>query len=46
MENDLTCMQSNKDIFKALKFKILDELMPHIRIFVNKNKIFVSTKMI
>ena len=39
-------MQSNKGIFEALKFKILDELMPHIRIFVKKNKMFVNTKMI
>ena len=39
-------MQSNNDIFETMKFKTLDELMPHIRIFVKKTKMFVNMKMI
>ena len=36
IEKDLSCAQSNEDLIKALKHKLLDELMPHIKIFVKE----------
>ena len=32
IENDLTCTQSNENLIKALKSKLIDELMLHIKI--------------
>ena len=32
--NNLTCTQSNEDLTKALKSKLLDDLMPHNKVFV------------
>ena len=32
LKNDLSCTQSNKDLIKALKSKLEDELMPHMRV--------------
>ena len=34
--NDLTCMQPNVDFFKALKFQLENELMPHIKMFIKE----------
>ena len=34
--NDLTGTQSNKDLIKALKSKLLDEIVPYIKIFIQE----------
>ena len=35
--NDLTGTQSNEDLIEALKSKLLDEIMPYIKIFINRS---------
>ena len=34
--NHLTSAQSNEDFIEALKSKLLDEIMPYIKIFINE----------
>ena len=34
--NDLTRTQSNKDLIEALKSKLLDEILPYIKIFIKE----------
>ena len=35
--NDPTDTQSNEDLIEALKSKLLDEIMPYIKIFINRS---------
>ena len=36
IRNDLTPTQSNKDLIEALKSKLLDEILPYIKIFIKE----------
>ena len=46
IENHLPCTQYNEALIKALNSKLLDKLMPHIKISQRDNSNLVSKKII